>query len=245
MAPLTAVAAPWVLHGHAVSNYFNTARAALMEKGLPFEIQRVRASRDDAFLACSPMGKIPFLQTPQGCLSETLPLLEYLEDQGGGTPLYPVEALPRARLRQTLNILQLYLDAPMRRLYPGTVMGGRHTPGAVDDVAAQLGITLDALRRLFKLTPYLLGNTLSAGDLFALYCMDIGDRVTRLVYDWSLVERVEGLAEWGQRMTERHSTQVVAAEFIEQFRIYLASKQAAYRLDFGGGIFPTSSVPAP
>lgn len=238
--------APWVLHGHAVSNYFNTARAALIEKGLPFEIQRVRASQDPAFLALSPMGKIPFLTTPEGSLSETVPMLEYLEEHSrSATTLFPADPLPRARLRQTLNILQLYLDAPMRRLYAGTVMGSVHAPGTVAAVQAQLDITIEALRRLFTFGPYLLGDRLSAADLLALYCIDIGDRVTRLVYDWSLVERIDGLGAWGQVMGARHSTQVVAAEFIEQFRLYLASKQAAYRLDFGGGILPTSPAPAP
>ena len=237
MAPSTAGTTPWVLHGHAVSNYFNTARAALIEKGLPFEIQRERASRDAAFLARSPLGKIPFLATPEGCLSETVPMLEYLEDCGAGTPLYPAEPMPRARVRQTLNILQLYLDAPMRRLYAGTVMGSQHTPGAVDAVGAQLTVTIDALRRLFVWGPYLLGNTLSAADLLALSCIDVGDRVTRQVYGWSLVERIDGLAAWGAHMAARPSTQVVAAEFLEQFDLYLASKQAAYRLDFGGGLF--------
>jgi|GEM_PF-89634 len=230
-----------VLHGYAVSNYFNTARAALIEKGVPFAIERVRASRDEAFLARSPMGKIPFLQTPAGCFSETVPMLEYLEELGGGPELYPADPMQRAHARQVMNIVQLYLDLPMRRLYPGTVMGSEHTPGAVDAVAAQLEITLEALRRLFVFGPFLIGDRLSYADLMALYCVDVGDRVTRHVYGWSLLERIDGLADWGRAMNARASTRLVAAEFLETFIPYLEAKRAAYRLDDGGGLFGLSS----
>lgn len=226
-----------VLHGYAVSNYFNTVRAALIEKGVPFEIERVRASRDEAFLACSPMGKIPFLQTPDGCFSETVPMLEYLEGLSDGPALYPADPMQRAHARQVMNIVQLYLDLPMRRLYPGTVMGSEHTPGAVDAVAVQLEITLDALRRLFEFGPFLVGDRLSHADLMTLYCVDVGDRVTRQVYGWSLIERIAGLADWGRMMNVRASTRIVAAEFLETFVPYLEAKRAAYRLDAGGGLF--------
>src|SRR3546814_6519009 len=47
------------LHGYAVSNYFNAAHAALLEKGARFEVVTTRSAKDEAFLAHSPMGKIP------------------------------------------------------------------------------------------------------------------------------------------------------------------------------------------
>ncbi len=233
---------PLRLHGYAVSNYFNTARAALIEKQAAFEIVRVRACRDEEFLALSPMGKIPYLETPHGTFSETVPMLEYFEENLGGPRLLPVEPLQRARVRQTMNIVQLYLDMPMRRLYPGTVMGSEHVPGAVEAVATQLAITLEALRRLFVFRPFLLGETLSCADLLALYCIDVGDRVSRQVYGWSLIERIDGLADWARLMNERASTAVVAAEFLQTFALYLADKRAAYRLDHGGGVFAAPRV---
>jgi glutathione S-transferase len=236
-------AAPLVLHGYAVSNYFNTLRAALLEKQAAFEIVRVRASRDTEFLDRSPMGKIPFLQTADGMLSETVPILEYLDESGIGMPLYPQTPLLRGRARQTMNILQLYLDAPMRRLYPGVFMGGINSSEAIQAVAAQLEVTLEALRRLFVFDPFLLGKTLSAVDLLALYAVDVGDRVTRRVYGWSLIERIDGLAAWTQEMSARASTQQVADEFVIVFQTYLSDRRAAYRLSEGGGIFsaPTTA----
>ena len=229
--------APLLLHGYAVSNYFNTLRQALLEKAARFDIVRLRSSRDDAFLACSPMGKIPFLQTPDGMLSETLPILEYLEETESGPRLYPDAPLLRGRARQTMNILQLYLDMPMRRLYPGVLANGSNAPETVQAVAAQLDISIDALRRLFVFEPYLLGDRLSCVDLLALYLVDVGDRVTRSVYGWSLIARIDGLGDWSRLMMQRESTQIVAAEFVSEFQNYLCDKQAPYRQQHGGGIF--------
>src|SRR3546814_18343819 len=83
------------LHGYAVSNYCNAAQAALLEKGARFEVVTTRAAKDEAFLAHSPMGKIPYLETPDGCLAETVAILEYLEDAIDGPALSGRSVRPR------------------------------------------------------------------------------------------------------------------------------------------------------
>src|SRR5690554_7676372 len=59
------------LHGFAVSNYFNMVKLALLEKGIPFEINTVRGNQSPEFLAISPRGKVPCLETEQGFINET------------------------------------------------------------------------------------------------------------------------------------------------------------------------------
>ncbi len=232
-----AVIVPLRLHGYAVSNYFNIARAALIEKAAPFEIVRVRASQEEAFLRMSPLGKIPFLETPSGPLSETIPILEYLEECVDGPHLYPADPLQRARVRQVMNIVQLYLDMQVRRLYPGVYLGTSNQAETIQAIGQTLEVTINGLRRLFTFRPFLLGDTLTSADLFTLYCVDLADRLTRFVYGWSLIERIDGLAEWSRLMTTRDSTRIVATEFLKVFRGYLTDKGAAYDLSLGGGIF--------
>ena len=53
------------LHGAPLSNYYNMAKALLLEKRLPFEEVMAAPSQQPAFLEISPMGKIPVLQTEQ------------------------------------------------------------------------------------------------------------------------------------------------------------------------------------
>ncbi len=57
------------LYGVPLSNYFNMAKHAVLEKSLACEIVSMRPSQESEFLAMSPMGKIPVLETSHGCLS--------------------------------------------------------------------------------------------------------------------------------------------------------------------------------
>src|ERR1700704_5757112 len=157
------------LHGYAVSNYFNIAHAALLEKGAQFAIVRTRASQENGFLEHSPMGKIPVLETPAGWLDETVAILEYLEDSIETPALHPTDVYQRARGRQIINIVQLYVEAQVRSLFPGVFFGGTNAPGQVAAVREMLDRASGALTRLIQPTPFVLGTTLSYADLFLFY----------------------------------------------------------------------------
>jgi glutathione S-transferase len=218
------------LHGYAVSNYFNIARAALIEKGVDFEVVTVRASQDPEFLAHSPMGKIPVLETPHGWVSETVAILEYIEDTQSGPRLHPADPYLRARGRQIINIVQMYVEAQVRLLLPGVFMGGQNSPQTIEAVRHTLSRASGALGRLGAPWPFLLGKELSYADLFAFYCFDIAERVTRFVYGRSILAATEGLEAWFAMMSQRASSSVVLADFETALASYLIEKNAAYQL---------------
>ena len=64
------------LHGFVSSNYVNMVQLALYEKGLPFEFVTVFPDNSPEFLAHSPRGKVPILQTEHGFINETSAILE-------------------------------------------------------------------------------------------------------------------------------------------------------------------------
>ena len=60
------------LCGFAISNYYNVVKLALLEKDIPFVEEYVPTkSTEEAVLSHSPLGKIPFIRTPQGSLCES------------------------------------------------------------------------------------------------------------------------------------------------------------------------------
>ena len=59
------------LCGFAASNYCNKAKPAVLEKGMTFEEELVWASQKDDVPARSPMGKVLFIETGNGNLSES------------------------------------------------------------------------------------------------------------------------------------------------------------------------------
>lgn len=65
------------LCGFAASNYYNQIKLQLLEKQLTFEEEMVRTgSNDPVVLERSPMGKVPFLDTGAGCISESMACAE-------------------------------------------------------------------------------------------------------------------------------------------------------------------------
>jgi len=195
-SPLDTEGGPIALHGYAVSNYFNAARAALIEAGVAFSVVPTRASGDEAFLAQSAMGKIPFLRTPQGCIAETVAILEYIEDALGGDPLYPADPFARARVRQVINVVQVYVEVPLRGLFPGVFMGGVNAPEAIAGTRSVVERAMRALGRLVTLSPFLMGEAITHADLFAYYALDVGERVWQFTYGTSLLDSVVGLRAW-------------------------------------------------
>lgn len=58
------------LHGFSISNYYDMAKIALLEKGIEFEEVDTRPSQENDYLSMSPMGKVPCLETDHGCITE-------------------------------------------------------------------------------------------------------------------------------------------------------------------------------
>jgi glutathione S-transferase len=78
-------------------------RIALNLKGVPFETismhLRNGAHRTPEFLAMNPQGLIPALDDDGVCISQSLAIIEYLEEKYPSPPLLPGAGGPRARTR--------------------------------------------------------------------------------------------------------------------------------------------------
>ena len=71
------------LHGFASSNYYNVPKLAMMEKGIEFEevlaYTGFGPNYKPEYLDRTPLGKIPALETPEGFISESRAILDYIE----------------------------------------------------------------------------------------------------------------------------------------------------------------------
>src|SRR3954464_7845416 len=135
------------LCGFHISNYFNKVRIAMLEKGVPFEPDPTcRPTQQEDFLARTPMGKIPFIEIDGAQLSESQVICEWLEDVYPQKPLYPRDALERARVRELISILELHVELVARRLY-GQVFFGQPVDEALKrSVEKELGKGVRAFR---------------------------------------------------------------------------------------------------
>jgi glutathione S-transferase len=200
------------VHGFAVSNYHNMVRMALMEKGADFATADAFPSQDEAFLACSPMGKVPVLETEAGFIAETSVILEYIEEVVPGPRLLPADPFARARVREAMKMIELYIELPARRLFPGVLMGGSNPEQTVQEVEPVLRRGVAALSRVLDCRAFVMGDALTLADVVAIFTFPIAGMVTRKVYGWEIAEAVPGLTRVIASLQERPSVRQLEAE---------------------------------
>ena len=204
------------LHGFSASNYYNVVKLALLEKDLPFEDVRVYTGagpryRPD-YLAQSPLGKVPCLETEQGFLSESRCILEYLEDAYPVRPLFPQDAFGRAKLRELTQIIDLYLELPARRVI-GNYFARRPAPERVaNEIREVLGKGANAVRVLARFDDFLLGDRFSAADIAATIHFPMVRAVVKGVLAYDPLADIPGLDAYLARMEQRATVQRVRAD---------------------------------
>ena len=202
------------LCGFRISNYHNKVRIALLEKGIEHEEDASWTPRqNDEFLARSPRGKSPFLELRDGdCLTESQVICEYLDDAYPAKPLLPRDPLQRARVRELIAHMELYLELPARRTY-GFVFFGRPVDEAVKQaVENDLARGVRGFKALAKFDPYIAGGELTLADCAAFVHLPVVSLATKLGYGRDVLEDVPGLAAYLAMLGERPAFARVRAD---------------------------------
>lgn len=192
------------LYGFPASNYYNMVKMALMEKGAEYEDVRVYTGQTEDFLAKSAMGKVPCLDTPQGFLTETSVILEYIEDAVEGPSLLPANPFERARARELLKYSELYLELPARRCYGEAFFG---TGPVSDEVKENVRPILErgcrALQRLGSFSPYIAGDNFTYADIVFLHSFPMAAATAKTVFDWDLTKELPQATELLEHLQKR------------------------------------------
>lgn len=178
------------LCGFGVSNYYNKIKLILLEKQIPFRERLVFPWERETFRQSSPLGKIPFIETAWGGLSESQAILEYLEDRFPEKPLYPQDLFARAKCREIIQHIELNAEWTARRLYKESFFGGLVSQETKLEVRHRLILGLAAVERLSRFRPYLLGETFTAADCVAFFHFIMIEQTTKKVYGENMVAQL-------------------------------------------------------
>lgn len=150
-------------------------RIALNLKGLAYEYLPVHLAKSeqhsDAYRALNPLGTVPVLEVNEGGrvtrLSQSMAILEYLEERHPSPALLPGEPLLRARVR----MLAEQMNSGIQPLHNLAVMQRIKGELGGDDkawAAYWIGRGLTALQTLVQETTgrYCVGDALSFADVF-------------------------------------------------------------------------------
>lgn len=202
------------LCGFAVSNYYNKVKMVLLEKGIPFTEEYVGSgAKDETTLAASPLGKVPFLRTPQGTLCESEVIVEYLEAAHPNPPLVPADPWGAAKVRELTTFIELHLELVARELYPQAFFGGTVSESNQARVRKLLEKNIAAFKRLARFAPYVAGSEFTSADCAAFVSLPLVAMASRTIYGIDLL--AEGGVDWKpyiKLVGERPSAQKVSAD---------------------------------
>jgi glutathione S-transferase len=199
--------------GFRVSNYHNKVLIALLEKGVPYEEDcNVKPSQDPAYLALSPMGKVPYAEVNGERLCESEVILEYLEEAYPQKPLLPKDPLARARVRELVTVIELHLELVVRRLYPGAFFGGTNSDSAKAAAEKDLAKGVRALKALAKFGPYIAGPEFTLADCAAAVHLPLVSLATKLTYGRDVLEELPQVKPYLKMLNERPAIAKVNAD---------------------------------
>ena len=192
------------LCGMHYSNYHNKVRIALLEKGIDFEEDAsIKPSQDPAYLAKSPMGKVPYLEVDGTRICESAVILEYLEDAYPQTPLLPKDPLERAKVREMVVFLELHLELVVRRLYAGLFFGGKFSDETKQQVEKGVTKGVRALKAVARFDPFIAGKELTIADCAAFAHLPLVSLVTKTVYGRDYLEDIPQVKPYLKMLGER------------------------------------------
>lgn len=216
------------LYGFAVSNYFNMVKFALDFKGVDYELVTVYPNQETDFLSKSPMGKVPALETDKGCLVETNVILEYLDESYGGHSLYPKDPFEKARVKELIKLMELYLELAARRCFAEAFFGGKVSDEIKQEAKQTMLKGIKALAKVAKFSPYVAGDSLTAADIMFLYCMDVANGVAGKLFALDLLAELPQAKELLKKLAQQPVAIEIAKARDEQspaFYKYLSGKK--------------------
>ena len=214
------------LCGFSVSNYYNKVKLALLEKGVQFEEETAYTSQDETFKKDSPMGKVPFMRTPHGILTESQVLIEYIEEVYPDHPLYPTDPFARAKCRELIEHIELHLELPARRLYPEAFFGGSASDETKKEVDKLLTKGLKSVAQLARFEPFIAGTEFTHADCAAWVHLPLVSQATKKIYGRDFIsELLPSAKPYLKLIAERPQAQKVSADRAVAFEAFLAKKK--------------------
>jgi glutathione S-transferase len=197
------------LCGFSASNYYNKVKLALLEKGVPFTEELAWVGETD--LSASPLGKVPYVRTPQGALCESAVIADYVEAAYPEPALVPSHPFAAAKVRELITFMELHLELVARNLYPQAFFGGTVSEAAREKIGAQLEKNIAAFGRLAQFSPYVAGDTFTLADCAAIVHLPLVSSATKIVYGRDYLAGLP-VRDYLAQMAERPHVQRVNAD---------------------------------
>ncbi len=199
-----------VLHGPGFSTYVRTARLALAEKGIDYDLNEFNFIADGVpadHLARNPFGKVPAFSHGDFEVYETVAIARYIDEAFEGPALQPADAAGRARVTQASAIIDSYA-------YPSAItgvviqrvvvpmMGGEADEAVIAEALPKAAQALGVLNAMIGDRAHLVGDALSLADL---HLVPVYDYFRQTPDGQGVLADMSGLQRWWDGIAARPS----------------------------------------
>ena len=205
-----------ILYGPSYSTYVRTARLALAEKEVPYELVVVDflQGMPAEHLTRHPFAKVPVFAQDGYQLYETVAITRYVDEAFDGPALQPADARSRARMTQIISLLDAYAYGSMIQqvMVPRVVaplMGGEPDEEMISAALPKVQTCLDVLETFIGERSCLMGDGLTLADL---HLVPILTYFRLAPESGPLLEAKPALRRWYDAMRARSSVQTYCPE---------------------------------
>ncbi len=169
------------LFDYAIAPNPKKVRIYLAEKGIKIPLERVDITkgqtRTPEFLKINPLGGLPVLMLDDGSyLTESLAIIEYLEELHPNPPMIGTAPRARARVRELERIADLGVLGRVATIFQNTspFMAARlkQSADAADNARGQLGAALKVLDEAIDSHPFVAGEQPTIADCTLVAALD-------------------------------------------------------------------------
>ena len=198
----------------------------MLEKGVAFEEELVWVGTSEGQLIDrSPLGKVPFLDTPQGSISESMACAEYIEAVYPENRLLPQDAYAAAKVRELILYSELHLELVARQLYPEAFFGGKVSDEVKDRTQKLLIKGVAGFARLARFSPFVAGAEFTLADCAAIVHLPLVSSACKLIYGEDLLAALP-VKDYIRSMGERSSVKTVTSDRKANTELMLAARAA-------------------
>ena len=202
-----------------LSPFCRFVRLTLAEKKIEVELVEERYWEEDPdFLRRNPAGKVPVLKIDGLILSESMAIVEYLEETHPEPQLMPKEPAQRAEVRRLMAWFgdKFHSEVTSKLLYERInkkIMGAGYPDGSlIKSGAKAIRFHLGYLEWLLEERRWLAGNSMTLADFAAAAHLSSLDYISDV--DWN---RAPAVREWYAKIKSRPAFRNILADQVPGF----------------------------
>jgi len=204
------------LYNMNLSNFATKCRIAIYEKGAKVDIVAIPGNdlKSAEYLKINPLGKTPSLDADGLIIAESETINEYLEDKFPTPALMPKSPEGRAKVRAFTRFHDLYLEPPLRALFPQMNPKTRDEK-VVNEKLTELNGRLDQLEKMLADSGFATGADFTLADCAIAPTMFFAVNLLGMFGAKPPLESRPKLAAWWAQTQTRPSVKKALGEMAE------------------------------